>query len=136
MPNKRREFGALLWNCLGSSPFRLRKLDLTGLYAHSLMTLDRIIDIHASSLRNLLLPETDFRWPNTLRAFFSSLGRTDINLFGLRSLLINQDIRFAICRYNELICEEDPECLAWDGSKDVSYKGWVNIVRGRAPADS
>ena len=75
--------------CLAENPpFRLRSLHLTGLCTVAKWTLDSIIRTHSSDLHTLVLKDTDFDHPNSLRAFFGSLTQANLEFLDLQEFWI------------------------------------------------
>jgi hypothetical protein len=132
---ERSEYWAPLLQLLGTDPpFRLRTLEIGGLVTSTeAPTLDRVIDIHASTLRRVVFEHLNFHTPNTLRTFYKSLANTDINYFSTNRFLFHERY-YLVCgsiQYTEL----SDEVLQWDdddsedeeGGKDESYKDWTDV---------
>ncbi|KAH7356004.1 hypothetical protein BKA66DRAFT_539445 [Pyrenochaeta sp. MPI-SDFR-AT-0127] len=115
---------------LGSSPsFRLRSLDLEGLITSGTMMLDQIIHAHAGTLRDIVLDNTNFGTPNSLRNFFMELSKTDLELFAIRNFWFHDNSWLSGStwsyhhRPDEVLDCFDDEML----SKDEAYLDWVDI---------
>ncbi|KAF1849237.1 uncharacterized protein K460DRAFT_394112 [Cucurbitaria berberidis CBS 394.84] len=78
-----------LINALAIQPsFRLQALDLDSLVLSGDTTLASIIRAHSHTLRCITLKHTNFRRPNSLRAFFLALADTDLELFAMKDFRV------------------------------------------------
>ncbi|KAA8621749.1 hypothetical protein PtrSN002B_008281 [Pyrenophora tritici-repentis] len=123
---------AHLLEALGSDPpFRLHTLEIDGLIASTTApTLDRIIDVHSSNLRRLVLKNTNFCPPNSLGAFFNALANSEVRYYAWKQFMVPQ----AICLMSSrLLCSIVPdEALTptyYNGLAPESDKDWVHITR-------
>jgi hypothetical protein len=128
---KRSDNWAPLLQLLGTDPpFRLRTLEVNGLVTSTTApTLDRVIDVHASTLRRIRLHHLNFHYPNSPRAFFTALSKADIRYFATRCFKLHNR---SFIRNSTLACIEwEDEVLNFDVvngvSKDESYRDWVEI---------
>jgi len=83
---------APLLKALGSGPpFRLDTLELGGLVTSTTApTLARVVETHSPTLRRLVLEHTSFGYPNTLRAFFNTLVKSEVRYYAWRDFLVDQ----------------------------------------------
>ncbi|KAJ4376026.1 hypothetical protein N0V83_001306 [Neocucurbitaria cava] len=107
-------------------PFRLQTLDLDGLITSGTTTLDRIINIHAPTLRRIVLNHINLRRPNSLRAFFAALTKTGLNFFATNNFLINDT--FWLSDGVLKIHSKPDEVLTGSSESDQTYKDWVHIT--------
>jgi hypothetical protein len=132
---ERNEYWAPLLQLLGTDPpFRLRTFEIGGLVTSTKApTLNRIVEVHASSLRRVVFEDINFHFPNTLRAFCERLANTDINYFSTNRLLFHERsyLVSSLIQYAEL----SDEVLQWEvddsedeeKGKDESYRGWTAV---------
>jgi hypothetical protein len=128
---EKSEAWAPLLQLLGSDPpFRLHTLEIDGLVSSMKSpTLAHIVDVHASTLRHILLHHLNFHYPNTAREFFAALSRSNINYFFARWFKLHGrgylTSSTLACRF---LSDEILEFHAEGGIyKDWSYQGWVDI---------
>ena len=126
------EYWSPMLDLLGRrAPFRLHTLRLDGLVTCNTTTLDRIVRQHSHTLRRLVLDHTNFRAPNSLRAFFIGLAETDINYFASRYFLCHN--RSWLCGSTIYYSLKLPDEVLWnDGDSstemDESYLGWICVT--------
>jgi hypothetical protein len=131
---RRSEYWAPLLSLLGTDPpFRLRTLMLDGLVTSvTAPTLDRIITVHASTLRRVVFAHLNFHLPNSLRAFSTALAKTKITYFATsrfllheRSFIVAGSIQYDTVPDEALEWEDGLETIFMD--KDEDYRDWVNV---------
>ncbi|RYN95369.1 hypothetical protein AA0119_g8695 [Alternaria tenuissima] len=119
----RSENWAPLLRLLGSSPpFRLRSLELDGLVTStSAPTLARIINVHSSSIRRVVLRHTNFHYPNTLREFFTACANSDIHYYRSESLLFHETSMLVGTSLSFRVFEDEEDELhrEWSGEEDL-----------------
>jgi hypothetical protein len=123
----------------GSPPFHLRSLQIDGLVTSTTApTLARIIAIHASTIRRVVLENTNFHYPNTLRAFFTACAHSTIRYyktknfyFHERTMIVGSALSYEDLEDEDERLHEDVE--NWDNDinhcaiDDASSEGWVNV---------
>jgi hypothetical protein len=130
---RRSEYWAPLLSLLGTDPpFRLHTLMLDGLATSTTApTLDRVIAVHASTLRGVVFAHLNFHLPNSLRAFSTALAKTKINYFATSWFLIHERtfILAGSIQYRTV-----PDELEWGEDldeifmgKDESYRDWIYV---------
>ncbi|OAG17339.1 hypothetical protein CC77DRAFT_287814 [Alternaria alternata] len=135
----RSENWAPLLRLLGSSPpFRLRSLELDGLVTStSAPTLARIINVHSSSIRRVVLRHTNFHYPNTLREFFTACANSDIHYYRSESLLFHETSMLVGTSLSFRVFEDEEDELhrEWSGEEDLDQcdlldtacQDWVEV---------
>ncbi|CAO2652084.1 Nn.00g003670.m01.CDS01 [Neocucurbitaria sp. VM-36] len=126
------EHWSSLLDLLGTEPppFRLCTLDLDGLITSGTTTLDRIIDVHAPTIRRVSLNHISFRIPNSIRAFFAAMARTNLNYFAINNFWMHDRCWM---RGSTMTLQRRPdEVLEWhgDGSShaDETYMDWIEVT--------
>jgi hypothetical protein len=132
----RSEWWAPLLSLLGTDPpFRLRTLEIDGLVTSTdAPTLDNIIAVHVSTLRRLVFEHLNFHFPNSLRALYDRLTKTDINYFSTKYFFIHERhyLVSGVLQYREV----EDEVLKWEDEdsqdedsedKDESYRDWIDV---------
>lgn len=117
---------------LGSDPpFRLRTLEFDGLISsESAPAMDRIVNTHNPTLRRLVMEHTNFHYPNTLHALFSSLARSNVNYFKSNWLYLHRGYYLLALRvYFQTIFDEviEPTIRHIDECDDESCWDWVEV---------
>jgi hypothetical protein len=120
------KWAPLLQQLGGDPPFRLQTLELDGLVSsQSAPTLDHIIETHSPTLRRLVLEHTNFHYPNTLRAFFYALSRSNVNYYKTNWLYIHQRtyllpstlcfivVPDEVLTHSQVVATDDESCLDW-----------------------
>ena len=120
-----------LLDLLGTNPpFRLRSFDLDGLTTSGTTTLDRIIRVHSRTLRRVVLSNTRFLRPNSLRAFYAAMAETRLEYLAMKGFLMHD--RHWIVNSN-FTCQYRPdEVLDWSESLDEAYIGWIDLTWDQA----
>ncbi|KAF1935185.1 hypothetical protein EJ02DRAFT_471383 [Clathrospora elynae] len=146
----RSEGWAPLLQLLGTNPpFRLRTLEIDSLVTSATApTLDRIINVHAASIRRLVLTRFHLYRPNSFRAFFAALAETNIEHFELwkfwlhgRSWVVNSTLTHSILSDEDFFDANDEESSDWvniswvrhgseggityDNAGDLRGEGWM-----------
>ncbi|EUC51128.1 hypothetical protein COCMIDRAFT_31683 [Bipolaris oryzae ATCC 44560] len=121
----------LLQQLGNNPPFRLRTLELDGLISSkSAPSLDRIIDTHSPTLRRLVLEHTNFHYPNTLHALFSSLAKSNVDYFKSNWLSLPGGYYLLALRvYFQTVFDEvmEPTFSHVDECDDESCWDWVKV---------
>ncbi|KAL1798121.1 hypothetical protein ACET3X_002158 [Alternaria dauci] len=136
--SSRSEDWAPLLLLLGSSPpFRLRSLEVDGLVTSlTAPTLARIVNVHSSSMRRVVLKHTNFHHPNTLREFFTACANSSIRyymsenfLFHETRMLVGASLAFSIIRddmHCNVECENIEQACCCD-MFDTTCLDWVEV---------
>ncbi|CAN9265233.1 unnamed protein product [Alternaria alternata] len=121
-----------------SPPFRLRSLELDGLVTStSAPTLARIINVHSSSIRRVVLKHTNFHYPNTLREFFTACANSGIHYYRSESLLFHETSMLVGTSLSFRVFEDKEDELHrdWSGEEDLDQcdlldttcQDWVEV---------
>ncbi|KAH6882461.1 hypothetical protein BKA58DRAFT_19787 [Alternaria rosae] len=146
----RNESWAPLLQLLGGSPpFRLRSLQFNGLVTSTTApTLASIINVHSSSIRRIVLDNTNFHYPNTLRAFFIACANSTIRYYKAenfwlheRALVVSSQLAYDVSEdedaklhedINTNHCESDAPCHGWvyvSWEKVKHEDGWTVVFK-------
>jgi hypothetical protein len=116
-----------LMRTLGGPPqFRLRKLSLSGLYADSSVTMKRIVYVHATHFRTLILIDAQFDDPGTMPSLFDNLAVSQVDRLILQRMRIGT--RMLIEYAHRILKDDDSACLTWYDGMDLGYKDWVEVA--------
>ncbi|KAI4650563.1 hypothetical protein J4E93_002919 [Alternaria ventricosa] len=117
----------------GSPPFRLRSLHINGLVTSTTApTLASIINVHSSTIRRIVLNNTNFHYPNTLRAFFTACANSAISYyetenfyFHERTMIVGRYLADDIVENDDAELHEDVNNNHCDS--DAACHGWVKV---------
>jgi hypothetical protein len=116
-----------LMETLGRPPqFRPRKLALSGPRAESAVTLARIIYVHATRFRIVVLIDAQFEGGRTIPSLFDSIADSQTDRLILQRLRTGTKLLIALV-YRTLK-EDNLTCLTWNNGMDLSYKDWVDVA--------
>ena len=130
----RNESWAPLLQLLGGSPpFRLRSLHINGLVTSTTApTLARIINVHSSTIHRIVLKNTNFHYPDTIRAFFTACANsaisyyeTDNFYFHERTMIVGRYLADDVLEYDNAELHEDVNNNHCDS--DASCHDWVKV---------
>ncbi|KAI4635144.1 uncharacterized protein J4E87_000094 [Alternaria ethzedia] len=130
----RNESWAPLLQLLGGSPpFRLRSLHINGLVTSTTApTLASIINVHSSTIRRIVLKNTNFHYPNTLRAFFRACANSAVSYyetenfyFHERTMIVGRYLDDDVLEYDNAELHEDVNNNHCDS--DASCHDWVKV---------
>ncbi|KAI4939500.1 uncharacterized protein J4E92_000785 [Alternaria infectoria] len=130
----RNESWAPLLQLLGGSPpFRLRSLHINGLVTSTTApTLASIINVHSSTIRRIVLKNTNFHYPNTLRAFFRACANSAVSYYETenfylheRTMIVGRYLAEDVLEYDNAELHEDVNNNHCDS--DASCHDWVKV---------
>jgi hypothetical protein len=137
---KRNENWAPLLQLLGSNPpFSLRSLEINGLVTSiNAPTLGCIINLHSSTIRRVILENTNFHYPNTLYAFFTACANSGIRYYKSRNFYLHERVVIVSSSLTYDTLEDEDGRLHedmedWDSETDhcnlddESCQGWVEV---------
>ncbi|KAI4687152.1 uncharacterized protein J4E84_005523 [Alternaria hordeiaustralica] len=130
----RNESWAPLLQLLGGSPpFRLHSLHINGLVTSTTApTLASIINAHSSTIRRIVLKNTNFHYPNTLRAFFRACANSAVSYYETenfylheRTMIVGRYLADDVLEYDNAELHEDVNNNHCDS--DASCHDWVKV---------